>query len=274
MERIKEAIEKARAERAAVLGGSRKSVHTFPVFSPGRPSDDLETISYTQTRVVSLDPRHLEQNRIIAGNKSDPRVMAFDILRTKILNTMSANGWRTMAITSPKPECGKSMVAINLAISLARQTDYTVLLADFDLRRPKLATYLGLPKEDALYECIEGRRAVKDALVNPGIPRLVVLANATAVSNASELLSSQRVKDLVLDLRRRYERRILIFDLPPVLTADDTMAFLPQMDCALLIAASGTSTKSEDEESQRLLASSNLLGVVLNKAEDYQRPYY
>ena len=273
MERIKEAVEKARAGQSAGINVGRKNIEV-PAFSRGQPSADLESITYTQTRVVSLDPRHLEANRIIAANKNDARAMAFDILRTKILGAMGTNQWKTIAITSPRPDCGKSIVAINLAISLARQTDHTVLLADFDLRRPRLGAYLGLPQEDALVECIEGRRELKDALINPGIPRLVVLTNSSGMTHASELLSSQKVKDLVMELRQRYERRILIFDLPPVLTADDTMAFLPQVDCALLVVASGATTKSEVEESERLLTSTNLLGVVLNKAEDYQQPYY
>ena len=259
--------------QTVALESNRRTVRT-PVAPLAQPGGDLESITYTQTRVLPLDSRHLEEHRIIAVNKTDPRAMPFDILRTKVLSVMSSNGWRTMAVTSPRPECGKSVVAINLAISLARQTEYTVLLADFDLHRPRIGAYLGLPREDALVDYIEGKRAMKDALINPGIPRLVVLVNSSGVTHASELLSGPKIRDLVTELRERYARRILIFDLPPVLSGDDTLAFLPQMDCALLVAASGTSTKSDVEESQRLMASSNLLGVVLNKADDYQQPYY
>lgn len=273
MERIKEAIERARNGEYFPRTDNRKVVQVEPSVAR-QPGDDLQKIVYDQTRVVSLDPYHLEANRIIAVNKTDPRAMSFDILRTKILKEMTANGWRTLGITSPKPDCGKSVVAINLAISLSRQTDYSVMLADFDLRRPRLGSYLGLPKEDALIDCIEGRREVKDALINPGFPRLVILSNSTGVTNASEILTSQKVRDLVTEFRERYENRILIFDLPPVLTADDALAFFPQLDCALLVAASGISTKSDVEESQRLLGSNNLLGVALNKADDHQESYY
>ncbi|MCG8544190.1 MAG: CpsD/CapB family tyrosine-protein kinase [Alphaproteobacteria bacterium] len=273
MERIKEAIERARNGQFLPSTDNRDSVQTESSVAR-QPNADLQNIVYDQTRVVDLDPHHLEANRIIAVKKTDPRSMSFDILRTKVLKEMTANGWRTLGITSPKPECGKSVVAINLAISLSRQTDYSVLLADFDLRKPRLGAYLGLPREDALLDCIEGRRAVQDAMINPGIPRLIVLANSSGVTNASELLTSQNVRDLVIEFRERYDNRILIFDLPPVLTADDTLAFLPQLDCALLVAASGVSTKSDVEESQRLLSSSNLLGVALNKADDHQESYY
>lgn len=273
MERIKEAIERARNGEFFSPADNRKVVQAGPTLSR-QAAADLQNIVYDQSRVVSLDPHHLEANRIITADKSDPRAMSFDILRTKVLKEMTEKGWRSIGITSPKADCGKSVVAINLAISMSRQTDYSVLLSDFDLRRPRLGAYLGLPEEDALLDCIEGRREVKDALINPGIPRLVVLANLSGVANASELLTSQKVRDMVSEFRDRYENRILIFDLPPVLTADDALAFFPQLDCALLVAASGVSTKSDVEESQRLLRSNNLLGVALNKADDHQESYY
>ena len=271
MDRIEQAVERARAERSR---SAPISLTNFRLPEAPRAGGDLDYITYTETRVVPLETSHLEEHRIVAANKIDPRAMAFDMLRTKILGAMNANGWRTLAITSPKPDCGKTTVAINLAISVARQPDCTALLVDFDLRQPRVGAYLGLPPENALIDCIVGRRPVKDALINPGIPRLVVLANARSVSRASELLSGQRVKELVSEFRQRYDKRILIFDMPPVLTADDTIAFLPQVDCTLLVIASGTSTKSDVEECQRLLASNNLLGVVLNKADDYHLQSY
>jgi hypothetical protein len=271
MERIKQAVERARAERRR---GAPINLTSFRVPDAGPSSRELEQITYTETRVVRVDPRHLEANRIVSTNKIDPRAMPFDMLRTKILKTMSENGWRTIAVTSPRPGCGKTTVAINLAVSIARQPDYTALVVDFDFRQPRVRSYLGLPRRNSLYDCIEGRCEVRDALINPGISRLVVLANTNPVSHASELLCSQRVKELVADLRQRYERRILIFDLPPVLTADDAIAFLPQVDCSLLVIASGASTKADVDESQRLLVSGNLLGVVLNKADDYHISSY
>jgi Mrp family chromosome partitioning ATPase len=110
--------------------------------------------------------------------------------------------------------------------------------------------------------------------VNPGIPRFTVLANSKPVAHASELLSSDSVKELVVELRERYEQRVVIFDLPPVLTSDDAIAFMPQVDCALLVIGSGITTKSEVDDSQRLLASTNVLGTVLNMADDCNRSAY
>lgn len=271
MERIKEAVERARAERERATA---IDIRRFRVAEPLRQQENLEDIVYTQTRVHKPDPRHLEKNRIVAARKVDSRAIAFDMLRTKILSAMAANGWRTLGITSPTPGCGKTTVAINLAISIARQPDHTSLLVDFDLRKPKVRSYLGLPRENSLFDCITGRCRVSEAMTNPGIPRFVVLGNTRPVAHASETLSGAGVKELVADLRDRYARRIVIFDLPPVLATDDTIAFLPQVDCVLLVIASGVSTKVDVEECQHVLAPGNLVGVALNKADDYHISSY
>jgi protein-tyrosine kinase len=271
MERIKEAVERARAERER---GGAIDIQRFRMPEARRPAKTLEDIVYTETRVQRLDRDHLEANRIVSANKIDSRAVPFDMLRTKILNTMTANGWRTLGITSPGPGCGKTTITLNLAISIARQQDYSAVVVDFDLRKPKVRSYLGLPPENSLYDCILGRCTVGEAMVNPGIPRLVVLGNTRPVARASELISSQHVKDLVVDLRERYDRRIVIFDLPPVLSADDTIAFLPQIDCVLLVIASGVSTRADVEECQHVLSPGNLIGVTLNKADDYHIASY
>lgn len=273
MERIKSAIEKAR-ESASDAAAQVDKPHRG-VAAPGNPPvADLEQIEYRNTRVVEIDSAILEDHRIIAHNKNDPRSGAFDLLRTQVVRKLRDRGWKTMAVTSPTPGCGKTLVAINLAMSVAQQTDQTVLLADFDLRRPKIADYLGLPAGPSLVDYVRGQVEIEEILVNPGIPRLVLLPNAEAVTNATELLTAPRVKQLVVDLKSRYESRIVIFDLPPLLASDDAIAFLPEVDCGLLVAANGHTTKSEIEESQRLLKTVELLGTVLNKSETRTRPYY
>jgi protein-tyrosine kinase len=257
VERIKQAIEKvARQSRRA--GGDK---------ALSQRSGDTENINYTQTRVVDVHMEHLENNRIVAINKNDPNSMPFDLLRTQVLQKMEENNWRTLAITSPTPESGKSVVAINLAISISQQLDKTAMLVDFDLRRPKVANYLGLSMEKSLNDLLDGTAELSEVLVNPDMPRLVVLAPKSAVRNSSEILSSKKISDLVKDLRERYKSRIVIFDLPPLLVIDDAMAILPDIDCVLMVVANGICTKQEIEDSVRNLSSTNLIGTVLNKAD-------
>lgn len=270
MERIKEAIARAKEKQAGSItdrGNTARKViqNTDIVEGP---------IVYNQTRVVDLDMAHLERNRIITLDNEDPNSISFDILRTQVLAKMEANNWRTLAITSPTPGCGKTVVAINLALSIAKQTDYTALLVDFDLRRPQVAAYLGLPKENSFADYLDGKIEFNDALVNPGIPRFVVLPNRRPVKNSTEVLTSRKVKAIVEDLRDRYEKRICIFDLPPLKSTDDAIAFLPQVDCVLMVVSSGETTPGEVKDCRRQLQSSNLLGVVLNKSEEVAKTYY
>jgi hypothetical protein len=226
------------------------------------------------TRVVKLRREHLEKSRIVAFNKNDPKSMSFDLLRTHVLQKMEENGWRTLAITSPTPESGKSVVAINLAMSIAQQTNKTAMLVDFDLRRPKIGAYLGIPMEKSLNDFLEGTAGLQDVLVNPELPRMVVLPTKSPVRNSAETLSSRKVADLIKDLRERYKSRIVIFDLPPLLVADDAIALLPQVDCVLMVVANGMSTRREIEDSLRLLPEANIIGTILNKADVEPQPYY
>lgn len=285
MERIKLAIEKAKAgegdsTKSAVArlrqvvdsespaGGSGSTTQSDAVL--GSPI----AVQYSQTAVVQLDAAHLERHRVVSHQKAHPASWAFDVLRTQVLQKMDENGWRTLAITSPSSESGKTVVSINLAMSIAQQTHRTALLVDFDLRRPSVASTLGLNRTISLNDVLEGHVDIAEALVNPGIERFVVLPTSRPIPNASEMLSSAKVGTLISDLRERYSDRIVIFDLPPILVADDVMAVIPRVDCVLLVVGSGVSTQNEIDEAMHRLSRANLLGVVLNKDETPARNAY
>jgi protein-tyrosine kinase len=277
MERIKQAIEKAKNQQTS---GTSQHAQPHPnqdtTFKApaSQARDELADVSYKHTRVVKLHPEHLEKNRIVAFDKNNPKSMAFDLLRTQILQKMNENGWRTLAVTSPTPEAGKTVVAINLAISIAQQTNQTAMLVDFDLRRPKIGTYLGIPMEKSLNDLLDGRAELEDILVNPDMPRLVVLPTKSPVKKSSETLSSKKISDLIKDLRERYESRIIIFDLPPLLVTDDAIVVLPRIDCVLMVVGDGMSTKREVEDCLHQLPTAKLVGTVLNKAKVEPRDYY
>lgn len=282
MERIKQAIEKAKNQQQSEAGQiaqiytddqDTQGKGTTATTRPSQAHDELD-VSYKQTRVVKLQAEHLEKNRIVAFNKNDPKSMVFDLLRTHVLQKMEENGWRTLAITSPTPEAGKTVVAINLAMSIAQQTNKTAMLVDFDLRRPRIGAYLGIPMEKSLNDLLNGKAELPDVLVNPDIPRLVVLPTRTPVKKSSETLSSKKITDLIKELRERFESRIVIFDLPPMLVTDDAIALLPQIDCVLMVVANGMSTKREIEDSLHLMPAANLIGTILNKAEIESTAYY
>ncbi|WP_060481992.1 CpsD/CapB family tyrosine-protein kinase [Pseudomonas sp. NBRC 111119] len=229
---------------------------------------------YVNTQVVALRADHLERHRIVAYNKNSVMNGPIDLLRTQVLRAMEENGWRTLAITSPTPEAGKTVLAINLAMSIAHHTTRTALLVDFDLRRPKVGSTLGLPMERSLNEFLNDQAPLQDCLVNPTLPRFVVLPTRVPVPMSTEVLCSPKVNHLIGELRNRYESRICIFDLPPLLSSDDAITVMPKFDCVLLVVANGMNNKKEIEDCLHHLGTVNLLGTVLNKADEKPRTYY
>ncbi len=269
MDKIKRAIEESKRLRS----GTRQE----PIFDNSDPNhNNAVKVEYGQTRVISLNPEYLAKNRIVTFNKNNKLSVSFDFLRTQVIDKMSTNGWRTMAVTSPAAACGKTMVAINLAMSIAHHTSRTAMLVDFDLRRPMIAKYLGLPSKPSLNDVLSGNATIGQSLINPGLERLVVLPTAYPIKNSSEVLSSRRVSSLISDLRDRYAERIVIFDLPPLLTSDDAMTMLPQVDCVLIVVGNGMVSKIDLVESMRYVDSNKLLGTVLNKSSSkkHQSGYY
>lgn len=278
MEKIKDALAKAKVEHAETRLSSKVSSPSVVIQQEvkGFPNteNELGAINYLDTPVIKLDSAHLEKNRIVAQSKSDTNSYSFDSLRTQILQKMEENNWRTIAVVSPTPQSGKTLVSINLAISIAHQPQKTAILVDFDLRRPKVAAYLGIHTEKSMNDYLQDKAPLKDIMVNPGIDRLVIAPTMKPVSNSAETLSSNKVTNLIAELRDRYDSRIVIFDCPPVLNSDDAMVLLPQVDCILLVIANGMSTQSEIEETLHHLPKENLLGVVFNKAEIESKTYY
>jgi Mrp family chromosome partitioning ATPase len=215
---------------------------------------------------VELDFKHLQSRRIVAYDGKDFRSRSFDILRTEILRSMDLKGWKTLAVTSPTPGCGKTLTATNLALSIARQPDRRVLLADLDLRKPQVADCLGLKCRDGVLGVVEERIEVGSAIipVRAGSSRLEVLPTAST-SNSSDLVVSSAMKTLLHDVAGHGQSRIVILDLPPLLTGHDAISILPQVDCVLLVTAVGTSKISEIEECNKYLQATDVVRVVLNK---------
>ena len=277
MEKIKDALAKAKQEKSYSKPSFKKNITREDVNKSSSVSgsdNEFSEIEYQNTQVVKLDSSHLEKNRILSHLKKDIHSGVFDSLRTQVLQKMEENNWRTIAVVSPTPESGKTLVSINLSISISNQPNRTAILVDFDLRRPKIATYLGIHTEKSVNDYLAGEAQLQEVMFNPGIPGLVVMPTMRAISKSAEMLASKKVKGLVEDLRARYESRIVIFDLPPVLNTDDALVILPYIDCILLVIANGMSTQAEVEQTLHHLPKEKLLGIVLNKAEIESNAYY
>lgn len=225
------------------------------------------TIVYSQSRIFTPQANDLECNRIIRPDSADRVAAAYRMLRTQVLQRMDANGWRTLAILSPSARDGKTTTAINLAVSLATDRSHTVLLVDFDFKRPTMAARLGLAPEFGVDDALAGRAPLEDCLYHPdGFNRLLLLPARDCVRNSSEVLAGPTCRELIAELRARYPERIVIFDLPPVLDADDALSFVPFVDCGLVVAAEGRTRRNDLVRTVELLGKTALVGTVLNRA--------
>jgi protein-tyrosine kinase len=269
MENIRQAVERAkrRQNQESSFGQEPSLQQTRYVFSDAHGSTE-------RTNEVELDPAHLQTERIVAYDGTDLRSRPFDMLRTEILQSMDLKGWKTLAITSPTPCCGKTLVSVNLALSMARQSERQVFLADLDLRKPHVASSLGLKCKEGLAGVIEGRIELASALVRAkvGGSRLEILPTMPA-SNSSDLVGSSAMKSLLQNIKAQGQSRIVILDLPPLLTGHDVISILPEVDCVLLVAAVGTSKVSEIEECNKYLQGTDVVRFVLNKVPESATTY-
>jgi protein-tyrosine kinase len=266
MDRIRQALDLARLERA--------DPGTAPSIDRSAPHAKLAPILYTRTKVFVPPPGHLERHRVTNPAASDPVAAAYRMLRTQVLQRMDANDWRTLAIFSANADEGKTTTAINLAVSLASDRLHTVLLVDFDFRGPTLAGCLGLIPEFGADDVLTGQAALENCLYHPdGFDRLVVLPARAGLENSSEILSGPRGRELVSELRARYPERVIIFDLPPVLYADDALSFAPLVECGLVVAAEGKTRRNDLVRTIELLSKTPLVGTVLNRAADTPSGY-
>lgn len=263
MSRIKNIVEQGKQD----LGINHHQYGTAPLANntDGHKSGKL-VLNYTDTARVEVSEQELVDNRIIAQNHLDPRAKRFQLLRTKVLQKMRKKDWNTIAITAPTKGAGKSLLAVNLAVSIATEGNQSVLLVDMNLGSPSIHKFFSIEPEFGIHDYLDGSANISDMLVNPGVERLVVLPGRRNIVNSSEQISSPLVKDLVQELKNRYESRIVIFDLPSILGSDEVMVFLPYVDCSLLVVEAGRSTPEEVEESLEIIGTNPLLGAVLNRS--------
>jgi capsular exopolysaccharide synthesis family protein len=258
MERIRKALEQAGRDRVQNTGSYR---------ALGAGGSDLSAgVQYTCTKVVEVPEQVLRDNRLIAGVPGHEMKDAYRMLRTRVLQSMRENNWTSVAVTGPASGCGKTLTAINLAISLAMEVTHTVLLVDLDLRKPSVHEYFGYVPEAGLGDYLRHDVPVQQLLFTPSVERLVVLPGREAIQNSSEMLRSPKMVALVNELKHRYPDRLVIFDLPPILAADDALAFAPYTDAMLMVAEAGGTSQDDLQKALAVLKGAPVIGTVLNKA--------
>jgi protein-tyrosine kinase len=263
MEKIRQAVEQARKQRQDAPDKALPA-------RPNREQAEVELgpkIEYTETQTVTVSQAVKERNRLVAAIPGHPLQDTYRMLRTQVLQEMRANNWKTIGVTSPIAGAGKTLTAINLAISISRDKSHTAILFDADLRSPSMSEYFGFKNELGLNDYLFDDVPLNKILFHPDMSRLTVLPGRQRIDESAEMLSSPKFISLLQEVRDRYADRITVVDLAPTLDVDDALAIAPHMDCILMVAESGETRHEDLGKALELLQGTQIIGTVLNKVD-------
>jgi protein-tyrosine kinase len=250
--------------------GARPKADTGTQQRRAKISDVAATESHPTRQFLpaTLNPAAMERNCVLPQVADQVALRAYKILRTRFLQKLSANQWNSVAVTGTESGQGKTLTAINLSVALAQDPNTKVCLVDLDLHRPQVAAQMGLGFEWGLGDYLVGNCQTDQIIYESGMPRLVIIPNSKPFEHSSEMLAGARMLELMRVIEAEMPRHIVIFDMPPLLLADDVLTFAPQVDGVLLVVAEGMTLRATVEKAKELLADMNLIGVVLNRSSE------
>ena len=276
MSLIEAAVRKAKEKLAAE---QQKEAPERPVPSSQSPDSGIgEATDAEPRRVLPVAPVRtsiMEVNGVLPQVRDVAAQRAYRVLRTRVRQRMLANGWHTLAVTACGMGEGKTLTAINLAISMASDSDTPIYLVDMDLQRPKISSYFGLQFQKGLSDYIDGEAVLDEIVYSPGVEGLAIVPNSRSIELSSDVLGSPRIQELCRSLSAERPRPLVIFDLPPLLIGDDVIKFSPHFDTMLFVVSEGTTPRATLKRATEALKELSVIGVVLNRsAEGEEAKYY
>ena len=287
--KLKKSIEKAKQQRQEAI---RKSAEQVPpaektettVTGATEPESSVTEKNvtcqewtspvYCESKAVELDLEKLAQNRCVCMFSDAPETEYYKVLRTNIQRRIRENNWNTIMITSVQAGEGKTLTSINLAVTFAKEYDQTVLLVDCDLKRQNVHKYLNFSSEKGIVDYLMNGHPLNDLIVWPNIEKLTLISGGKTITNSAELLGSPKMKDLVREIKHRYEDRYILFDTPPILGWADAIAFAPLVDCILMVVEEGRTSIKDVNKALDMIPKEKFLGFVLNRRKAPLQKYY
>ena len=256
MSRIEKAMERAaqiRQGTAAPPASQQQQPDLRPIHTHPPPVADTDLIVPSSPFLINMDDPY------------SPLSEEFRKLKTGLIKlTKGATFNNTVQVTSAVPNEGKSLTALNLAISLAQEYDHTVLLIDADFRRPSIHRYLGIEQRIGFSDCLLGEAEIGEVIIPTGIGKLSVITAGREVLNPPELFASQKTRELIADMKNRYHDRFIIFDSPPVLPFAEARTLANLADGVLFVVKEQLASQKNVEEAISALKGCGLLGMVYN----------
>jgi non-specific protein-tyrosine kinase len=260
--KLKKALEKAKELRNQETG--RPQVYSLRPSKKPQGADWRPPV-YAESNRVELDPEALIARHCIGISPDAPELAFYKVLRTKIQHLTRARGWRTVMITSPRPSEGKTLTAVNLALTFAKAYNQTVMLVDCDLGQQGVHQTLGYECGLGLVNYLADDLDLRELITWPGIEQMTVISGGRRALNSAELLGSVRMKALVQELKERYDDRYVLFDAPPLLAGADALALAAHVDCIVMVVAEGRTALRDAKKALAMLPPEKFLGFVLNR---------
>ena len=255
----------------------------------GKITRALQKSAQERLRHMDKAVKLKEYDRIIVRKMEesnvDPRVIAYfdpksivseqyKILTTNVLSLNKGKPPATIAITSSIHAEGKSITALNLAVTMAQATHKPkIVLIDADMRRGKLVKYLGVSPDKGLSEVLNGQAALNDVIFNLDIDHLSFVSSGAVPANPAELLASKRMREVILALRSQFD--FVFIDTPPVIPVTDAVIIGSNVEGVIMVIQAGRTQRGMVSRSTELLtqAHAKILGHVLTGIEYFVPEY-
>jgi protein-tyrosine kinase len=264
-------VERA-AERAAQISSDR---HAAEAMAP--TAGRLPETPRRKSKVVAVDRGALAHAGVAIANGVRTRTSEeFRIIKRQIvLNALrepnleeGERSGRLIMVTSARPREGKTFTSVNLALSLASEQDFRVLLIDADAHRQSLAAFFGVPAAVGWVDLLaEEAVDFSDVLLRTNLHNLTLLPAGKPGVDVPELLSSKRMASLVTEMAQRYSDRFIIFDAPPCLASSDPSILASLVGQVIFVVEANQTQREEIESGLRLVSGCSNINLLLNKAD-------
>lgn len=225
--------------------------------------------------VLSSEKQELDEKIITYHRPQTYDSEQFRVLKTGLFFSRKDDVPQTIMITSAEPNEGKSFVAANLAVTVAKSVDSHVLLIDCDLRNPTVHKIFGLSGgEPGLSDLLSKKIDIKSALYKTPVDKLTVLPAGNIPDNPTELLSSSRMVALIEEVKSRYSDRYIIIDSPPPLLAAETMAISSLVDGVIIVVRHEKTNRNTVKKVVNSFQKDKIVGLVLNQYDVRVDQYY
>jgi capsular exopolysaccharide synthesis family protein len=259
------------AEPAAPAPPATKAeARAFEVAWPAKGDDFLKSAP----AAITYDENAFDPKLVALLSPHSYEAEQFKILRTNILYPVAGDPPKSILLTSTGPEEGKTFAAANLAISIALNVNRHVLLIDADLRNPQLHQRFGFGEVPGLSNYLLEGKPLSSLLLKTKVDKLTLLASGPPPANPSELISSERMANLLTEVQARYSDRLIVIDAPPPRMAAETSVIARQVDGVLIVVRCGRTLKEELANLIESIGKKKILGGLVNYAETAESRYY